>query len=198
MAASCGALALSLTLVTHDDRSLVAALRAQSPPADEMPQFTTDGLLMRPQGFEAWVMVGTSTGLSYNPAVNAQPGAGPGMFHNVYLQPWAYRHFKATGKFPEGSMFVLTFFEPVRDAAPARAGFYPGDRLPSFEVHVKRAGLHESGWGFFGFDRDTEQSGMVPGSASCYSCHAKEAKTDHVFTQFYPALRQPIARADGR
>jgi hypothetical protein len=141
-------------------------------------------------------MVGTSTGLSYNPVVNAQPGAGPGMFHNVYLQPWAYREFKQTGKFPEGSMLVLTFFQAVRDAAPARAGAYPGDRLPVFEVHVKRQGLHESGWGFFGFGADDRQSGMVPGSAACYSCHAAEAETDHVFTQFYPALRRAAARRE--
>lgn len=162
---------------------------SQSPPADELPRFTSDGLLMRPTGYEAWVMVGTSTGLSYNENVNVLPGAGPGMFNNVYLQPWAYRHFKRTGKFPEGAMFVLTFFEPSRNAAPARAGFYAGDPLPTFEVHVKRAGLHASGWGFFAFERDTEKSGMVPGSAACYSCHATEARTDHVFTQFYPALR---------
>lgn len=164
-------------------------LLVQGPPADEQPRFTADGQLQRPTGWEAWVMVGTSTGLSYNPQVNAQPGAGPGMFHNVYLQPWAYRHFKQTGTFPEGAMLVLTFFAPVRDAAPARAGYYPADPMPTVEVHVKRKGLHESGWGFFGFGADAKAAGMIPGSASCYSCHAKEAQTDHVFTQFYPALR---------
>lgn len=177
------AVGLGLVLAWH------TPLQAPAPPPDEVPQFDASGQLLRPTGWEAWVMVGTSTGLSYNEQVNAQPGAGPGMFHNVYLQPWAYRHFKQTGKFPEGAMLVLSFFAAVRDAAPARAGHYPADPMPMFEVHVKRQGLHESGWAFFGFDRDTERAGMVPGSASCYSCHAKEAQTDHVFTQFYPALR---------
>jgi hypothetical protein len=168
--------------------------QSQSPPADQVPSFTADGQLARPAGYEAWVMVGTSTGLSYNPAVNAQPGAGPGMFHNVYLQPWAYRQFRDTGRFPEGSMLVLTFFEASRDAAPARAGYYPADPLPTFEVHVKHQGLHQSGWGFFGFGAGDQRAAMVPGTAACYNCHATEARTDHVFTQFYPALRTLIAQ----
>lgn len=169
--------------------------QGQSPPADQVPSFTADGQLVRPTGYEAWVMVGTSTGLSYNANVNAQPGAGPGMFHNVYLQPWAYRQFRETGRFPDGSMFVLAFFEASRDAAPARAGYYPADPLPVFEVHIKRQGLHASGWGFFDFGQDAKSAAMIPGAASCYECHAKEARTDHVFTQFYPALRTLIAQA---
>src|SRR5258708_9273925 len=34
---------------------------------------------------------GSSTGLSYAVAPPSATGAAPGMFHNVYVQPWAYR-----------------------------------------------------------------------------------------------------------
>jgi len=166
----------------------------QAPPPDQTPVFNAQNQLKRPSGYEEWVMVGASTGLSYNPQINAQPGAGPGMFHQVYLQPWAYRHFKQTGQFPEGAMFVLAFYESVRDAAPAKQGYYPADPIASFEVHVKHKGLSESGWGFYGFDEGQEQAGMVPATAACYSCHASEAKTDNVFTQFYPAMRALLKR----
>jgi hypothetical protein len=50
------------------------------------------------------------------------------MFHNVYMQPWAYHEFMSTGVFPEGTMFLLSFFEPSQKSAPARAGYYEGDR----------------------------------------------------------------------
>ena len=36
------------------------------PPADQLPHFAKNGALEPPQGWEAWVMVGSSTGLSYN------------------------------------------------------------------------------------------------------------------------------------
>jgi hypothetical protein len=106
----------------------------EDPPADQLPHFAKDGALLPPQGWEAWVMVGSSTGLSYNAGAAPAAGAAPGMFHNVYMQPWAYREFLKTGAFPQQTMFVLSFYEPSRKSTPARAGFYEGDRLPGFEV----------------------------------------------------------------
>ena len=140
-------------------------------------------------------MVGSSTGLSYNSAPPPAAGAAPGMFHNVYVQPWAYREFVRTGAFPERTMFVLSFYEASRKSAPARTGFYEGDRMPGIEVHVKQRGIDKTGWGFFGFGDGAAPATMIPGAAPCYSCHASEAAHDQVFTQFYPPLRERLARA---
>jgi len=172
--------------------SALLCLAALGEARAQQPKFLSDSTLERPTDYEQWVMVGSSTGLSYNPAVNAQPGASPGMFHNVYLQPWAYRQVVETGRFPEGSMFVLAFFESSTNAAPAKGGFYEGDQLASFEVHVKKSGIDPTGWAFFGFD-DKGPGEKLPGNAPCYSCHATEAKVDNVFVQFYPALREKLA-----
>lgn len=170
--------------------------RGAKPPADQLAQFTREGALVRPAGWEAWVMVGASTGLSYN---DPQPGAaasqGPGMFHNVYMQPWAYRELERTGAFPEGTMFVLSFYEPSRKATPARAGWYEGEPIPGIEVHLKKAGVDSTGWGFYGFGDSTAAAPRIPSQASCYSCHAKEAAHDQVFTQFYPPVRARLARS---
>jgi hypothetical protein len=164
-------------------------------PVDQIPKLTRDGALSQPVGWETWVMVGSSTGLSYNtPGAAPAQGAAPGMFHNVYLQPWAYREFIHNGVFPEGSMFVLAFYEASQKASPARAGFYEGDRAPGFEVHLKRAGIDSSGWAFFAFSDSVSPGAKLPGSASCYSCHSKEAAHDNVFTQFYPPIRDRLAR----
>jgi hypothetical protein len=168
---------------------------AQEPPTKQLPELTKNGSLKQPQEWESWVMVGASTGLSYATA-GAAPAAGasPGMFHNVYMQPWAYREFTRTGVFPEGTMFVLSFYEPSQKSAPAKEGFYEGDRAPGIEVHLKHAGLDKSGWGFFAFADDTSNGTQLPGSASCYSCHAAEAAHDNVFTQFYPPIRERLAK----
>ena len=142
-------------------------------------------------------MVGASTGLSYSDGPAPAAGEAPGMFHNVFLQPWAYRRFMETGEFPDGSMFVLSFYEASRKATPARRGFYEGDQLPGFEVHLKQAGEDSTGWAFYAFGDSTATATRTPFAAPCYACHAKEAAHDNVFTQFYPPLRRRLA-AGGR
>lgn len=171
-----------------------ARQRAPTPPKEQVPQFSKDGRLIRPTGYEEWVMVGASTGLSYAQSQNPPvAGAAPGMFHNVYLQPWAYRYVMQHRSFPENAMFVLTFFEPSRKSNPARAGFYEGQRVPGIEVHLKRKDVDSTGWGFFGFGTDTTStSAKLPGSLACYSCHKTEAAFDNAFVQFYPALRERL------
>src|SRR3989454_12607827 len=100
----------------------VATSQQQEPPDDQLPRFAPGGQLLPPVGWEAWVMVGSSTGLSYAAAPPPAAGAAPGMFHIVHVQPWAYREFVRTGAFPERTMFVLSFCEASHKSAPARAG----------------------------------------------------------------------------
>jgi len=187
--------------------ALSAGLGCQSVPdsarvANPSPAFTDSGELVRPEGWEAWVMVGASIGLSYTepgaapeaaaapaPAVTPASAAAPGRFHNVFMQPWAYRHFLQTGEFAEETMFVLAFYDPSQDADPAAAGFYEGELSSTIEVHLKKQGLDDSGWGFFGFSGDAASGEAFPSEASCYTCHAERADLDNVFVQFYPALR---------
>jgi hypothetical protein len=70
-----------------------------------------------------------------------------------------------------------------------------GDRQPGFDVHVKKEGIDASGWAFFGFAGGTTAGQKLPSTAPCYACHAKEAAHDNVFTQFYPPLRERLAKA---
>ena len=182
--------------------ALALQARNQSePPADQVAHFTSDGRLVRPKGYEEWVMVGASTGLSYaQPQTPPAAGAAPGMFHNIYLQQWAYRYAMKHGAFPDGAMFVMSLYAPSRKSNPARTGFYEGDRLPGIEVHLKRAGVDPSGWGFYGFGSDTTSTAAkLPGELACYSCHKAEAAFDQAFVQFYPALRgRLLAKADSQ
>ncbi len=169
-------------------RSIAPAAAAQE---REMPHFTADGSLIRPERWEEWVMVGTSIGLTYTEGGGParMPGAAPGMFHNIFMQPWSYRRFQETGEFAENTMFILAMSQPSVRAAPAEGGFYETNRFLS-EIHLKQEGLHESGWGFYGFGAEVESATMIPGAANCYSCHAEHAAFDQVFVQFYPPLRR--------
>lgn len=169
-----------------------------APPADQLPRFNEAGELIRPEDWQAWVMVGASIGLSYAEDGGFEPvmeGSAPGMFHNVYMQPWSYRHFRETGEFPEGTMFILAMYEASQNADPARGGWYEDDGFLA-EIHLKQEGLHESGWGFYGFGGGAESASMIPGEANCYSCHAEETALDNVFVQFYPALRDKLPTED--
>jgi hypothetical protein len=60
-------------------------------------------------------------------------------------------------------------------------------------VSVKDSSRFDGGWGFYDFTQPGGQprpeAAVLPQSAGCLSCHRDEAETDHVFTQFYPALR---------
>ena len=172
--------------------AILAGQAAERPEARYLPQFTADGDLRRPEGWEAWVLAGTSMGLTYaeNPRTFA-PGEAPGSFLNVYIQPWAYEAFMELAEFPDGTMLVLAGSEPVRKADPARGGFYQGD-LHLMEVHLKREGIDPSGWAFYGYGSDAESAAKIPGEASCYSCHAENAGHDNVFVQFYPRIRERL------
>ncbi|MEJ2152222.1 MAG: hypothetical protein P8Y29_04545, partial [Gemmatimonadota bacterium] len=73
------------------------AQEGAGPPPDQRPRFTTDGELLRPEGWEAWVLAGTSMGLGYaEPSGAVTAGQPPGSFLNVYIQPWAYERFMET------------------------------------------------------------------------------------------------------
>ena len=183
-------LAFSCTGANGDSGTDTAV--ADSIPPHQLPRFAPDGRLLRPEGWEAWVLAGTSMGLTYNePAAAQEVGAPPGIFLNVYIQPWAYERFLDTGEFPEGTMFVLAMAEPVSRNDPARGGFTMGE-ISMMEVHLKRAGVHESGWGFYGFGGDDEAAERIPGEANCYSCHRDEAAHDQAFVQFYPTMRERL------
>jgi len=154
-----------------------------------VPQYDEDGALLRPEGFHSWVFVGASIGLSY--AKNSDY-SGPGMFHNVYTQPEAYREFLRTGKFPEKTMFIIDMYDSKKEVSIARHGYIEGDRM-GMDVSVKDHERFPEGWAYFNFAYENgkfaEKAKAFP-KDSCYSCHSQHAASDNVFTQFYPVLRR--------
>ena len=139
---------------------------------------------MRPEGYRRWVFVGASLGLSYA-EVNHEEG--PGAFHHVYLRPEAYETFQRTGRFPDRTVLVLELHEAASKVAPSRHGLFEGRRI-AVEAAVKDVRLPD-GWGYFSFGDGSQPAARALPREACFECHRKHAKTDNVFVQFYPVLR---------
>jgi hypothetical protein len=154
----------------------------QAPPVG--PRYA-DGALIQPEGIQGWIRVGSSLGLDYRP-----DGSGPARFHEVAMEPAAYRSVRRTGRFPEGTQLALTIYSADSGAPPARHGRYEG-RLEALEMAVKDSKRYPGGWAYFGFGRGGPGSTARPFPPErCQQCHAAHGARDNVFTQFYPLLRE--------
>lgn len=176
--------------------------RAEQPadqPAATMaePEYTAEGHLVRPTGFEDWKFVGASVGLGYGPAAVDAKG-GPGQFHNVYMQSEAFDHFVREGEFPEKTVFVMTNNPATQkegDDSINRSGYFEGDPT-GLEVAVKDSGRNDLAWAYYIFKggQDGQKTAKAFDRESCYDCHAEHGDADNVFVQFYSVLRAERAR----
>jgi hypothetical protein len=154
---------------------------AGNEPAARFPSYTEDGSVKRVEDWPSWVFLGSGLNLSYAASV-----AGRDTFSVVFMEPLAFAHFKATREFPEGTMTALAVYDAGTAAPPLKAGEYT-DALLGFEMSVKDSARHpDTAWAYYGFGTDS----VAPASPreDCFTCHDANAETDHVFTQFYPAL----------
>jgi hypothetical protein len=164
---------------------------------DTVPHYTGDSLI-RPDGFERWVLAGASMGLGYSQPSGADVAAGatPGMFHNVYIEPSAYEHFVRTGKFREKTMLAMTLYAPGQKVHPSKQGFFEGDFI-AVEVALKDSERFPGSWAYFNFGKGAKGSRAVAmPRQGCQSCHVKNAADDNVFVQFYPTLRAVSTKFD--
>jgi len=172
------------------------ALQALLAPGDTMPRYAGDSLI-RPDGFERWVLAGASMGLGYSQPSGADAaGATGGMFHNVYIERTAYQHYVRTGKFREGTMMAMTLYEPGQKVHPSKQGFFEGNFL-AVEFSIKDGARYPGSWAYFNFGKGARGSRAVANPRqACQSCHAQNAADDNVFVQFYPTLRAVSTKFD--
>lgn len=165
---------------------LYLALAATAFAADR-PQFDAQGNLLFPTDYRDWVYLSSGLGMTYGPAA-AQNLVSP-MFDNVFVNPPAYAAFKATGKWPESTIFVLEIRYSVSQGSINKGGFYQSDVF-SIEAAVKDTTRFEKGWAYFNF-----AGGLVPSlaaakpfdrKATCYGCHEPNGAVENTFSQFYP------------
>src|SRR5262249_40975512 len=149
--------------------------------------------LLRPDGYREWVFVGSSLGLRYDEG-KKQPGRPE--YGNVYIDPIAYRTYKETGTFPQGTVLVLEHAAGAEKKEPGLSGSYQKE-LTGMSAAVKDKDRFPGGWAYFVFSDGpgkTKSKAQPAKKAACYDCHRDHAAEDNVFTQFYPVLKAARAR----
>lgn len=175
-----------------DDKPVkpAAAAAANTEPANSVQaEFTGDGQLVRPKNYREWVYVGTPVTPN---DMNGGHAPFP-EFHNVYIAPNAWKHYKTTGKFPEGTVIVKELVSVGSKQATSGAGYFMGEFI-GLETTVKskqRFPDEPGNWAYFSFGHEypLAQTAKAFPAQSCNACHAASAADDFVFTQYYPVLR---------
>lgn len=151
------------------------------------PRFQDDGKLVVPDT-AGWPLAGASYSLTYE-------GEGASSaFNTVKIDPDAFAAYLKTGNFPDGTMLALETRAAEENVAPAIGGRTQG-RVLSRSIHVKDGKDGPGSWTFYTYRDGATTANPVARTQTCYQCHAKEAKQDTAFTQFYPTLTEARAKA---
>lgn len=162
--------------------------------AEGAAKFNKAGELIRPTGYREWVFIGAPvTPNDLNNGKAAFPE-----FHNVYIDPASYAHWKRTGLFRNGTVVVKELVSVGAKQSASGNGYFMGDYI-GLEAMVKdkrRFAGEPANWGFYRFTDEVNYDfnamkahSKSNAAANCASCHQANAKQDMVFIQHYPVLR---------
>lgn len=153
----------------------------------DVAEFDPDGNLLVPADLDEWVFVGSSLGMGYSQE-NFSPDS-PGMFQIARMEPTAYKRFRETGKFVDGTMLSLHFYGSLNELSISRAGFVMDD-LHFGEIHYKDSERFPDGFNFYNLANGDAVGTEIPLPNECVECHKKDGAYDGVFVQFYPAIHE--------
>ena len=167
--------------------------RAESSPSWG-PKWTAEGELILPSGYHEWVFLGSP--LTPN-ALNGGTAPFP-EYHNVYVQPEAFRAYRKTGEWPEGTIMFkeLQLVRPGTNddgssIEVSGRGYFPGE-LAGVDISVKDSKRFKDteGWGFFNFGHHAPPYAKTAAAApkdACAGCHIANAD-NMVFSKFYSPI----------
>lgn len=185
-------LALALSSVVLALQLSRASAKDAPAPALDVAKFTSDGRLVRPQGLENWVFVGSSLGMGYNEA-RFNPSA-PGLFQVVQMEPTAFRYFMENGHFAPGSMMLLSFYGADTRVSNNKTGYVQSD-LKGQEIHlIDPARKADSGHVFYDFGLNSNEGKPQPPGNECVRCHVTHGAFEGAFIQFYPLMSGRIPK----
>jgi hypothetical protein len=171
---------------------VLSAAVALGQQASDGPAWTADSKLLRPAGYRDWVHLSTSLGLQYG---KASAPSSPPSFENVYVNPAAWQEFSKTGKWPEGSLFVLEVRASETRGSLAKGGQFQGE-VVGMELEVKDSKRFPDGWAWFDLPAGAASAKPFPKAAGCFACHTAQGAVEKTFTQFYPRAME-IAKEKG-
>ena len=152
-------------------KKIIMMLTALAFVAAAVPALAAGGVSL-PKGFEKWEK-------SKEKVVNDKKSLFYGI-HYTYVDKKAWPAFKVGGEYPEGSRFVVVFYN-IKDEGgkPAK-----GKKNMIVLMEKNRKYQETGGWLFAGFNPDGKPSGVDP-VKNCFECHLKEAKaSDFVISRY--------------
>ena len=151
--------------------------------SSNQPVYTAEGKLVLPASYRDWTFLTSGFGMNYSNGESSNP-----MFTNVFVTPEALQGFKASGKWPDKSMFIVEIYSPASKGSINKSGKYQTNDIMARSIHIKDESRFPGKWAFFGYDDDLKPSQQIPTTAVCYSCHEQHGAVDTTFVQFYPTL----------
>ena len=149
--------------------------------------FTKENALLTPKNYREWVFVGAPvTPKDMNDGKPAFPE-----FHNVYIDPTSWNHWKNTGEFRDGTVIVKELVSVGTKESASGKGYFQGEfnGIAAMVKDSKRFADRPGNWAFFGFDSYEAKQGAIQANEACAACHKENAAQDMVFIQHYPVLR---------
>src|SRR5262249_23244173 len=116
-------------------------------PAKPAAQFEGKDTLLRPEAYREWVFVGSSQGLRYDEGKKEPQQLE---YKNVYIDPAAYRAYKETGVFPQGTVLVL---ETAAGEEKKESGLHGSfqKEFTGLSAAVKDKDCFPDEWAYFSF-----------------------------------------------
>ncbi len=171
--------------------ALLAVFACDAEQKMAQPKYAEGNQLVRPEGYREWIFMGSNLGMGYR---EGQPTKSPN-FHNLYIQPEAYREFVATGKFPDKTILIMEQVSVGTNASINKQGQFE-DRFIGIEAAVKDEKRFSDKWAYFDFigSGGSRLSQAKPfAKQACWNCHNEHGAVDNVFVQFYPVLKEARA-----
>lgn len=103
-------------------------------------------------------------------------------FQQIYVNESGFEVNKTGGVYPDGSVVIVGFYEPVRDGDVISQGniiWYAAMKKDSTAAET-------GGWIFDGFDSVSLKSKIDDPVAGCYTCHVSKKDNDYIFSQYVP------------
>lgn len=103
-------------------------------------------------------------------------------FQQIYVNDSGFMANRAGGPYPDGSLVIVGFYEPLREGDVISQGniiWYAAMKKDS-------AATETSGWIFDGFDSGSLQSKIGDPAKDCYMCHVSRKEDDYIFSKYVP------------
>ncbi len=121
-------------------------------------------------------------------------------FHHTYASPGTAEAYRRTGKFPDGSVLVKEVTNSTHTSLTTGDAHWATDVKVWFVMIKDEKGrypgnsLWGEGWGWALFDsKSPDEQIATDFRISCLGCHVPAQKTDWVYIQGYPLLRETLA-----